>query len=92
MITFAMTRGIRNGWLDRETFLPVIIKAWYAIRTRVGSDGQLVDVCTGTGKQKNLRAYYDRRAILVRDPRGGAMALLASTEMADFLKASGDAD
>ena len=33
-----------------------------------------------TGKQPNLRAYYDRRAILGRDARGGAMALLVATE------------
>jgi hypothetical protein len=29
-----------------------------------------------------LRAYYDRKAILGPDPRGGAMALMVSTEMA----------
>ena len=46
------------------------------------SSSPLVDVCTGTGKQKNLRAYYDRMAILGKDARGGAMALLVSTEMA----------
>jgi rhamnogalacturonyl hydrolase YesR len=81
MITFAMTRGVRSGWLDEETYLPIIERAWYAIRTRIGSDGKLVDVCTGTGKQKSLRDYYDRTAILGRDPRGGAMALLAAHEI-----------
>jgi rhamnogalacturonyl hydrolase YesR len=82
MITFAMIRGVRSGWLDEATYRPVIEKAFYAIKTRVARDGSLVDVCTGTGKQKTLRDYYDRKAILGRDPRGGAMALLVSTEMA----------
>lgn len=80
MITFAMLRGMRNGWLDEKTFRPVADKAWAAITTRVAPDGQLVDVCTGTGKQRSLRDYYDRTAILGRDPRGGAMALLVATE------------
>ena len=38
-----------------------------------------------TGKQKNLRGYLDRTAILGNDSRGGAMALLAATEVADLI-------
>ncbi len=86
MTTFALVcaRGVRNGWLPRETYEPAIRKAWYAIKSRVGADGGLVDVCTGTGKMKSLREYYDRTALLGRDGRGGAMALLIATEMADW--------
>jgi rhamnogalacturonyl hydrolase YesR len=86
MITFAMARGIRLGWLDRATYAPLVERGWYAIRTRVAADGGLVDVCTGTGKQKSLRDYYDRGAILGPDPRGGAMSLLVATEMAVYEK------
>jgi rhamnogalacturonyl hydrolase YesR len=82
MITVAMLRGIREGWLDRETFQPVVDRAVPALLARIAPDGTLVDVCTGTGKQPNLRAYFDRAAILGQDPRGGAMALLFVTELA----------
>lgn len=82
MITYAMARGVRDGWLDPATFDSAIELGWKAIKSRVASDGSLVDVCTGTGKMKSLREYYDRPAILGRDPRGGAMALLVATEMA----------
>ncbi len=82
MITFAMVRGVRSGWLDRAKYEPVIDKAWYAIRTRIAPTGELVDVCTGTGKQKSLHGYFDRAAIMGHDDRGGAMALMISTEMA----------
>ncbi len=82
MLTFAMARGVRLGWLDATRYRPAIDRAWYALRTRIEPGGGLVDVCTGTGKQKDLRAYLDRTAILGPDPRGGAMALLAATEMA----------
>lgn len=88
MITFALIRGVRNGWLKEETYRPVIDKAFNALKTRIAEDGTLVDVCTGTGKQKSLRDYYDRKAILGRDARGGAMALLVTTEMARWRRDS----
>ena len=84
MITFAMIRGIRLGVLDRATYEPLATRAWRAIRTRVALDGTLVDVCTGTGKQKTLRDYFDRTAILGPDARGGAMALMVTTELAQW--------
>ena len=85
MITFAMIRGVREGWLDESVYAPLIEKAWEGIKTRVAPNGTLVDVCTGTGKQKNLRGYLDRMAILGNDARGGAMAFIVSNEMAQWL-------
>lgn len=84
MITFAMLRGMKHGWLDRATYEPCVRKAWPAILARIGADGSLIDVCEGTGKQTSLRAYLDRKAILGHDDRGGAMSLLVATEMAIF--------
>jgi len=86
MTTFAMIRGIRNGWLDEKTYGPIVQRAWRAIKTRIAPDASLVDVCTGTGKQKSLRAYFDRKAILGFDARGGAMALMVATEMVAWQK------
>ena len=86
MITFAMLRGVRLGILDASKYRPPIERAWRAIQTRIGRDGRLVDVCTGTGKQRSLRAYLDRKAILGPDARGGAMALMVCTEMAAWSK------
>lgn len=83
MITFAMLRGMREGWLDPADFEEPAARAWMAIKERIALDGErLIDVCTGTGKQKNLEAYYDRTAILGSDDRGGAMALMVATERA----------
>jgi rhamnogalacturonyl hydrolase YesR len=82
MIATSMQRGIRRGWLDRATYQPIVDKAWLAILTRIGPDGQLMDVCESTNKQPSLKDYLNRAAILGRDPRGGGMALIFATEMA----------
>ena len=84
MTGFALTRGLRKGWLDQEEFEPVADRAWTAVLARIKADATLVDVCRSTGRQSSLRAYFDREAILGRDDRGGAMALLFSTERAHW--------
>jgi unsaturated rhamnogalacturonyl hydrolase len=89
MTAFAMTRGVRRGWLEAREHAPRIRRALQAIQIRVGDDGRLIDVCAGTGKQPTLRAYYDRPALLGRDDRGGAMALMALAEIAAWESGEG---
>ncbi len=81
MIAVAMQKGIRHGWIPAAKYQPIVERAWTAVKGRVAPDGELIDVCTGTGKQQSLKAYLDRTAILGSDPRGGAMALLLATEL-----------
>ena len=83
MIATAMLRGIRNGWIDRETYEPLVEKAWKAILARTGAEGRLVDVCESTGTRGLTDNDYLRRtAILGRDDRGGGMAMFFATELA----------
>jgi unsaturated rhamnogalacturonyl hydrolase len=82
MTSFAIVRGLRRGWLDRARFEPVAQRAWSALLLCTGTDGSLVDVCAGTGKMKSLQEYLDRPAIRGRDDRGGAMALMLTTDLA----------
>ncbi len=81
MIGFAMQRGIQRGWLAKEDYQPSVDRAWRAIKERTSTDGKLVNVCAGTGKQKTIRDYFNRPAINGRDDRGGAMGLLFATEL-----------
>jgi unsaturated rhamnogalacturonyl hydrolase len=81
MIGTAMLRALRKGWIDERTYKPRIDAAWRAILAR-SRDGVVVDVCESTGKQKSLQDYLNRAAVVDRDARGGAMALLFATEMA----------
>jgi len=84
MIGYALFRGVQRGDLPREEFEPAAKRAWEAIKVRIGSKGVLFDVCTGTGKQKTLRDYFDRPAILGVDARGGAMAFLLTSAVVDY--------
>jgi unsaturated rhamnogalacturonyl hydrolase len=82
MISTAILRGIRNGWLDARTWQPRVDAAWHAILGRIGPGGVIFDVCESTNKQPSLQAYLQRAAILDKEPRAGGMALIFATEMA----------
>ena len=81
-------RGIRLGWIDRETFLPIVERGWHAVASRVAEDATLVDVCTGTGAKKDceLSHYLQRDAIFGADDRGGAIGLTAALEIIELHK------
>ena len=82
MIGTSMLMGVRHGWLDARTYQPRVDAAWHAVNARTAADGTLLDVCESTNKQRTLSDYLRRAALLGRDPRGGAMALIFATEMA----------
>jgi unsaturated rhamnogalacturonyl hydrolase len=83
MIATAMLRGIRSGWLDAKVYQPVVDKAWQAILIRTASDGRVFDIAESTGTRGlTFKDYLRRAAILDRDARAGAFALIFATEMA----------
>ncbi|MEY5025395.1 MAG: Unsaturated rhamnogalacturonyl hydrolase YesR [Verrucomicrobiota bacterium] len=86
MLTTALARGIRLGWIERETFLPAVERGWRAVSVRIAEDASLVDVCTGTGAKKDcdLSYYLQREALFGADDRGGAMALTAALEILEL--------
>ena len=65
--------------MDADDYDQILQKAELATLRRVAADGSINNVCTGTGKQKNLRAYYDREALQSQNDRAGAMALIFLT-------------
>lgn len=81
MMGWALRRGLTKKWLRGKRFEAAVEQAWRAVQRRTGTDGVLIDVCESTGKQKTLADYYNREAILGKDPRGGAMALQFAAEM-----------
>lgn len=81
MFGYAVARGLRLGWLD-ERHRDNLGLAWSGCMEHIDLDGGLVDGCTGTGPQSDLRAYLDRPAEFGRDDRTGNLALWFAVEMA----------
>jgi hypothetical protein len=93
MITFAILRGLREGWLDKAEYGDVADRGWEAVKRRISLDGEsFTDACTSTGKQKSLKDYFRRTAIIGPDARSGAMALLVATERAWWERGGGEPD
>jgi rhamnogalacturonyl hydrolase YesR len=84
MTTAAIARGISRGWIDRETYEPIMNRGWQAVAARVNPDGTVKDVCSSTGVGPTKEYYLTRPVVNGADDRGGAMALLAAIEIAEL--------
>ena len=50
LITFALERGIREGWVNHETYLPIVEEALKLLLSKVNEDGDISDIQPpGTG-------------------------------------------
>ena len=63
MFTFAMVTGVKNRWLDKKVYAPAVRKAWVALVTYILPDGDIREVCEGTGKKNDYQYYIDRKRI-----------------------------
>lgn len=84
IFTMAIARGIRMNWLDRKTYMPVVEKAWSALKTRIEKDGTVHDICYGTMCSEDLN-YYFNRPFYTDDTHGLFAVLFAGIEMHKLL-------
>jgi unsaturated rhamnogalacturonyl hydrolase len=63
MFTFAMITGVKNGWLDKKTYAKAARKGWLGMISYLEPNGDLRNVCEGTGKKNDLQYYLDRRRL-----------------------------
>jgi rhamnogalacturonyl hydrolase YesR len=80
MFAFAFITGVKQGWLDPETYGPAARKAWIALIGYLNPDGTLREVCMGTGTKNDLQYYLDRPRI-VGDFHGQAPILWCATAL-----------
>ncbi len=83
MLAYVIARGMRRGWFNRH-YQAALDLAWQGITERIDETGGIVDACTNTGVQEDLRAYLDRPAVFGRDDRSGSFALWLALEMAQL--------
>lgn len=83
MFAFAMALGIERGLLDKSEYQPAVDKAWQALQKRVTAEGQLTEVCVGTGQSRDPN-YYLERPRITGDLHGQAPLLwLATTRLTE---------
>ena len=80
MFTFAMITGVKNGWLDEETYGPAARKAWLALAGYVDQDANVTNICVGTGKKNDLE-YYLTRPRHTGDMHGQAPVLWSASAL-----------
>ena len=80
MFTYAFITGVKNGWLPEETYGPAARKAWIALAGYLTPEGDLREVCVGTGKKDDLQYYLDRPRA-VGDAHGQAPMLWSATAL-----------
>ena len=61
MFTFAMITGMKSGWLDKKTYAAAARKGWLGLVSYIEPNGDIRNVCEGTGKNKDLQYYLDRK-------------------------------
>jgi unsaturated rhamnogalacturonyl hydrolase len=61
MFTFAFATGVQQGWLNAKVYGPAARKSWLGLVKYINDDGDISDVCEGTGKQNDLKYYLDRK-------------------------------
>lgn len=80
IFTMAMARGIRMGWLNAQTYEPVVEKAWEALTSQIDADGTVHNICYGTMCSEEVD-YYINRPFYTDDTHGLFAVLFAGIEM-----------
>jgi rhamnogalacturonyl hydrolase YesR len=79
MFTYAIARAVAAGWIN-SSYLSIAENGWKGILSRIGPDGQVADICVGTGIADDIGFYYERPRE-TDDPHGLGPVLLAGIEM-----------
>jgi rhamnogalacturonyl hydrolase YesR len=60
MFTFALITGVKQGWLNKKEYTPVVRKAWMAMAPYINEKDEVREVCIGTNKKNDKQYYFDR--------------------------------
>jgi rhamnogalacturonyl hydrolase YesR len=60
MFAYARISGVKHGWLKQEEFELAALRAWLALIPYIDREGNVTEVCVGTGTSSDRRHYYNR--------------------------------
>ena len=79
MFVYAVARAVNEGWIPKN-YLSIARDGWEGLCTKITQEGQVEEVCIGTGINDNIRFYLTRPRRL-NDTHALGAVLLAGTEM-----------
>lgn len=84
MFTYSIAKAARKGWVNSQ-YLSIAKNGWKGIVSKIQADGQVEDICIGTGISDSIVYYYSRPTQL-NDIHGLGAVLLAGIEAIKFDK------
>lgn len=82
---YCIAHGVNRGWIDGLAHGPMAVLAWHAVTTQVNEQGQVENVCVGTGMGFDPAFYY-HRPVSSLAAHGYGPVLLAGAEMIALTK------
>ena len=61
MFVFAFVTGVKQGWLNANTYGPAARKGWLGLIQYINEDAAITEVCEGTNKLNDYQYYLDRK-------------------------------
>lgn len=85
IFTYCLAHGVDEGWLDAKVYGPVALLGWHAVQSAVNDEGQVENVCVGTGMGFDA-AFYAYRPVNVMAAHGYGPAIWAGAEIIRLLQ------
>ena len=60
MFTYAMSAGVKHGWLDAAEYAEPARRGWLALCGKIDEKANLHDICVGTNQSQDKQFYLDR--------------------------------
>jgi len=80
MFVYCIARAINEGWIDKR-YASIAINGWEGLKSqKITPDGQIKDICVGTGIENDMTFYY-RRPALINDTHGLGPVIDAGIEV-----------
>jgi rhamnogalacturonyl hydrolase YesR len=62
MFTYCIARAVNEGWIDKR-YASIAIRGWDGLKAhKITHNGQIKDICIGTGIENDMVFYYNRPA------------------------------
>ena len=86
IITLAMARGVRMGWLPKEKYAVAATQAWKALEQRINAAGEVSDIIVGSFTSTDI-AYYEQQPLVKNDSHGVFCVVMCAMEVHKMLQA-----